>query len=189
MSSSRVHTVSFLAVCVLLFLPTLSALESCRCMPEDDCWPTPDDWSQFNSSIGGKLIATTPLALPCHDPNYNATECRYLQENWLKPELQYAPTEISMTWWNWNLTEMLASDGSPSSIMAPAVANLTCDAFTPATKPCTLGNMVTYSVNASTPLDISRTIAYAKEKNIRLVIRNTGHEYVAEISCSAPCPA
>ena len=39
--------------------------------------------------------------------------------------------------------------------------------------------MVSYSVNASTPSDFSQTIAFAKAKNVRLVIRNTGHEYVA----------
>ena len=60
--------------------------------------------------------------------------------------------------------------------MAAAVANQTCDVFTPVTKPCTLGNMVVYAVNASTPLDLSETIKFAREKNIRLVVRNTGHE-------------
>ena len=62
--------------------------------------------------------------------------------------------------------------------MAPAVANETCDPFTPQSEHCTLGNMVVYSVNASRPSDYSAAIAFAKEKNIRLVIRNTGHEYV-----------
>ena len=62
--------------------------------------------------------------------------------------------------------------------MAAAVANETCDPFTPEREHCTLGNMVVYSVNASHPSDYSATIAFAKAKNIRLVIRNTGHEYV-----------
>ena len=43
--------------------------------------------------------------------------------------------------------------------------------------------MVSYSVNASTPSDFSQTIAFARAKNIRLVIRNTGHEYVATSLC------
>jgi hypothetical protein len=33
-------------------------------------------------------------------------------------------------------------------------------------------------VNASGPLDVQRTVAFAAEKNIRLVIRNTGHDYL-----------
>jgi dihydrodipicolinate reductase len=39
-----------------------------------------------------------------------------------------------------------------------------------------LGNMVEYAVNASSPEDFTKTIDFAREKNIRLVIRNTGHE-------------
>ena len=62
--------------------------------------------------------------------------------------------------------------------MAAAVANQTCDPFTPESECCTFGNMVVYSVNASQPSDYSATIAFAKAKKIRLVIRNTGHEYV-----------
>ena len=62
--------------------------KSCRCMPTDACWPTSDEWTKFNVSLGGKLLATTPLASPCHEPSYNATECRYLQSQWTLPQLQ-----------------------------------------------------------------------------------------------------
>ena len=73
------------------------------------------------------------------------------------------------------------SDISSSSIMAPAVANETCDPFNARDQACTLGNMVVYSVNASEPSDFSKAIVFAKEKNIRLVIRNTGHEYDTDL--------
>lgn len=63
--------------------------------------------------------------------------------------------------------------------MAATVANETCDAFTPRSKPCTLGAMVLYAVNASSPDDFIQTIRFSQERNIRLVIRNTGHEYAS----------
>ena len=74
----------------LFFLPFASPhpAASCRCMPTDACWPTRDDWASFNSSLGGNLISTTPLASPCHAPNYNADECQYLRSQWTEPELQ-----------------------------------------------------------------------------------------------------
>ena len=62
--------------------------------------------------------------------------------------------------------------------MAPAVANETCDPFTPESEHCTLGNMVVHSVNKSHPSDYSATIAFARARNIHLVVRNTGDEYV-----------
>jgi FAD/FMN-containing dehydrogenase len=62
--------------------------------------------------------------------------------------------------------------------MAPLFANQSCDPFTPAEKPCTLGNYVSYAVNATGAEDIAATLAFAKERNIRFVIRNTGHDYL-----------
>lgn len=70
------------------------------------------------------------------------------------------------------------SMGSSSSVMAPFFANQSCDPWTPASRQCTLGNYVSYSVNATSPADITETVNFARQHNIRLVIRNTGHEYV-----------
>jgi FAD/FMN-containing dehydrogenase len=61
--------------------------------------------------------------------------------------------------------------------MAAAAVNHTCDPFTSPDTPCTLGNLVSYAVNASSPADYARAVRFATKKNIRLVIRNTGHEY------------
>lgn len=55
-------------------------------------------------------------------------------------------------------------------------ANNSCDPFTEQTSACTLGNYVSYAVDVSGPDDIISTLDFAKANNIRLVIRNTGHE-------------
>lgn len=68
--------------------------------------------------------------------------------------------------------------------MAPFFANQSCDPFTPESKPCTLGNYVDYAINVTCPNDIAAGLAFAQEKNIRFVIRNTGHEY-AKFECAA----
>ncbi|KAI9741759.1 MAG: hypothetical protein M1834_000145 [Cirrosporium novae-zelandiae] len=62
--------------------------------------------------------------------------------------------------------------------MAPFFAHRSCDPFTPANVPCTLGNYVNYAINASGAADIAAGVRFAKENNIRLVIRNTGHDYL-----------
>ena len=61
--------------------------------------------------------------------------------------------------------------------MAPFFANGTCDPFHPISKPCELGNYVRYAVNVSTPAEISKAVRFATDNNIRVVIRNTGHDY------------
>lgn len=67
-------------------------LDTCRCFPDDACWPSSQEWAAFNQTVNGHLVATIPLGVPCHDSafgSYNATECAILRERWTLPELQY----------------------------------------------------------------------------------------------------
>lgn len=43
--------------------------------------------------------------------------------------------------------------------------------------PCTLGNYIDYAINVTEHADISKGVVFATKHNIRLVIRNTGHDY------------
>ena len=61
---------------------------ACRCIPGDSCWPSSQEWTDLNATVGGRLIATVPLATECHDPNFNATACANLQEVWSMPQTQ-----------------------------------------------------------------------------------------------------
>ncbi|AEO56743.1 hypothetical protein MYCTH_2125728 [Thermothelomyces thermophilus ATCC 42464] len=63
-------------------------------------------------------------------------------------------------------------------VLAPFVANQSCDPFTSPSKPCTLGNYVVYAVEAQSAADIIAAVKFAKQNNIRFVIRNTGHDYL-----------
>ena len=75
----------------------------CRFMPTDAGWPSAKTWTSLNKTVHGQLIATVPIAAPCHDgvapagglsrdwPKYDEQKCTELQERWLEPELQYVP--------------------------------------------------------------------------------------------------
>lgn len=60
--------------------------------------------------------------------------------------------------------------------MAPFFANHSCDPFASPASPCIVGTYIRYAVNVTEPEDITMAIAFAKQMNIRIVIRNTGHE-------------
>lgn len=63
----------------------------CECFPGDECWPTAEEWSKFNATIEGRLIATMPLAAVCHDNawgSYDNATCEMLRNGWLDPETQ-----------------------------------------------------------------------------------------------------
>ena len=131
----------------------------CRCMPSDSCWPSPGVWTALNQSLGGKLVATTPIASPCHDSSFgpfDALKCSELRSAWFLPE-----THLDTS----------------SSIMAPRFTNNSCNPFLPRNASCSLGNYISYAVNASDATDFRKTIEFVRDHNIRLTIRNTGHDY------------
>ncbi|KAM0450938.1 hypothetical protein ACHAO4_006330 [Trichoderma viride] len=129
---------------------------ACRNLPGDPGWPSAASWASLNKTLGGRLIATVPLGTPCHDPKYNQNVCANLQANWELPQTHYVTS---------------------SSIMQPFFANQSCDAFTPESQPCLLGNYVSYAVNVSCTADVSAALAFATKNNIRVVVRNTGHDF------------
>jgi hypothetical protein len=61
---------------------------ACRAMPGDPDWPNAEEWKKLNSTVGGRLIATVPLATPCHDPHYDGPICAFLKEQWDLAEVQ-----------------------------------------------------------------------------------------------------
>lgn len=58
----------------------------CRNLPGDPGWPTDEDWSRLNSTIGGRLILGTPLAQSCYLPTLDADACAEVQEEWVLTE-------------------------------------------------------------------------------------------------------
>ncbi|EUC29960.1 hypothetical protein COCCADRAFT_7910 [Bipolaris zeicola 26-R-13] len=134
-----------------------SVAATCKTFPGDKNWPAQSDWTAFNRTVGGRLVATVPLGSPCHGSAFDSAKCESLKSQWQTEKIHYE---------------------SSSSVMAPFFANQSCDPFQPRDRPCELGNYVRYAVNASGPLDIQNAVNYATQKNIRLVIRNTGHDYL-----------
>lgn len=67
---------------------TFGTGQVCRFLPEDEGWPSTQEWNTLNTTIGGRLIATVPLASVCHGATFNETECAALQAVWDFPQAQ-----------------------------------------------------------------------------------------------------
>ncbi|KAI0011566.1 isoamyl alcohol oxidase [Xylariaceae sp. FL0662B] len=150
---------SIIAIVALSALNRVAAESECRCFPGDSCWPSEQTWSSFNASVGGKLIRTVPLGNVCHDPQYDKVGCDALKSVWTDP-----------------ITHIESSH----SVMSALYANASCDPLAPREAECVIGTYVQYAVNASSADDISKTIEFAHERNIRLVIRNSAHDYLGK---------
>jgi FAD/FMN-containing dehydrogenase len=151
-------------VALLTLLTTSScAHRSKRCTASDDCWPSPKEWSHFNASIGGRLLASRPSAAVCHHPEYNELLCASAKANWTSSDWRTAqPGAYSAILWE------LGPDQ--------------CYINSTAEEPCEQGLVAEYTVNASSVEDVRKAVKWAKKKNLYLTVKNTGHDHLGRSS-------
>lgn len=58
--------------------------------------------------------------------------------------------------------------------------NYTCDPFTPRSQPCELGDYASYVVDVRGAADVVAAVNFARTHNVRLAIKNTGHDYLGK---------
>ncbi|KAI3320206.1 FAD binding domain-containing protein [Xylariaceae sp. AK1471] len=139
--------------------------EDCKNFPGDSVmFPGTVTTTVFNLLLGGSLIRTKPFASPCFADyqNQDAAKCAEITTNWFNDS--YIHTD------------------DPTSINAILFQGTTCvpDVVNPWATQCTIGSYPTLSVNVSTVAHIQLAINLARNLNIRLVIKNTGHDFGAK---------
>ncbi|KAA8567448.1 hypothetical protein EYC84_010461 [Monilinia fructicola] len=130
----------------------------CKCGPTDGCWPSQASWKSLNASISGRLIETAPAAIVCYPgPQQNLEACSTVLRE-LSDEELVANDPIALDF--------------PINNACPPVD------FSAGDVPgnCSIGNAPRYVVNATKPEDVAMGVDFARKNNIRLVIRNTGHD-------------
>lgn len=74
--------------------------------------------------------------------------------------------------------ELCFSIDDPVNIMSPYWQNNSCSPFLAPEAICTLGNMAQYAINISSADQVAVGLRFAQENNIRLTIKNTGHDFL-----------
>jgi len=138
-----------------------------NCTPSQSCWPTASEWSDFNSTLNGRLHITVPFAAPCYlGSTYNFEECENVvvpgYKNFTVRSSIYGVSEAL----NW---ERCGNSGCTLQSLAPWLP--------PLFGTCSLGRLASYYVDASSPDHVSAAINFATAHNLRLSIKNTGHDY------------
>ncbi|KAF2706589.1 FAD/FMN-containing isoamyl alcohol oxidase-like protein MreA, partial [Pleomassaria siparia CBS 279.74] len=136
----------------------------CKCYSDNACWPTGVEWEGLNTTVGGALQLALPPGAVCHSkvgnlsvPTYNAAACANVQANWVNEQF---------------LTD------DPIANLWPLHTNNTCLPGNDPTTPCTLGFYGTYVIVATKKKQIKAGVVFARTHNLRLIIRNTGHDFM-----------
>ncbi|KAF1962711.1 FAD binding domain-containing protein [Byssothecium circinans] len=141
----------------------------CKCTPNDACWPLNADWTALNTTLSGALIKGVPPGSVCYadQPNYNPDTCAFVRSRWFNS--------------TWHATD-------PISIDYPVWANNSCNPIyengtsvtgdrTAGKRGCSIGKYPVYAVNVTSAEQIAQALEWARKKNIRVVIKGTGHSY------------
>lgn len=151
---------AFLVFVLLQFcLPYASASvngSTCKAVPNSPSWPSIAQWNALNVSISGHLLAPLPPAAVCDTTLsvYDSASCSYVAS-------QYT------------ISNFHSQD--PVSVDQP---NWEDDACLPSSPHCNLQQFPTYVVNATEAAHVQAAVNFAREQNVRLIVKGTGHDYL-----------
>ncbi|RYP55412.1 hypothetical protein DL769_010187 [Monosporascus sp. CRB-8-3] len=132
---------------------------ACKAYPGTPDWPLDDQWSRLNSSLGGALLKPVPIAAACYDGPYeDASRCNFLLRN-ARTSRVYINDPLAV------LTEWPEGDTCYATSQTQGLD-------------CTQGGFPVYVVNASTVKHIQIAVNFARNNNLRLVIKNSGHDFL-----------
>ncbi|KAI5844911.1 hypothetical protein BZA05DRAFT_378393 [Tricharina praecox] len=132
----------------------------CKTYPGDAGWPSLADWRTLNRTVGGNLFAYVPLGSVCSSTSsqYDAAGCASVRSKWVTQALVQA---------------------DPGLVRATTYTNNTCNPPAVAVgAPCTQGYYPEYVLQAKNRRDIAAVVRFAKKRNLRLNIKNTGHDFI-----------
>ncbi|KAI0479882.1 hypothetical protein F4859DRAFT_530027 [Xylaria cf. heliscus] len=156
-----------LHIAVVALFSNLVSANSCKCVPSDPCWPSTAEWDSLNVTISGRLIQSVPPAVVCYPSRqeYDQKACEDILQQWTT-EGFYSSDPITLNGQQWV--------GDSCNPIYPNGTSITGDVDA-GKKGCSIGMYPPYVVNATDASHVQAAVKFAKEKNIRLSIKNTGH--------------
>jgi FAD/FMN-containing dehydrogenase len=141
------------------------------CHPGQPCWPSIQEWQQFNATVDGHLYETIPIAASCYRSS------QFFDESACKTVANYYGDSVSrgdhfgQTYWlNWETCLNSGCALLESSPEETLYAN------------CSLGRLASYYVDIRETAQISATLRFANVHNMRLSVKNTGHDFFGRSS-------
>ncbi|KAL4886476.1 hypothetical protein BJY04DRAFT_228338 [Aspergillus karnatakaensis] len=136
-------------------------------------------WDRFNETVSGRLRHGIPMLAPCYttyngeEQTVNTKECDVLQQGRGDP-LFVSDYFGGYTTSNWA--------GCAATGENCAMRYTVPDLVTPVTRECRQGSVPWMYVEARSVEDVQKTLQFAREQGLRLVVKNTGHDYLGRSS-------
>ncbi|KAG8709850.1 hypothetical protein FRC11_005151 [Ceratobasidium sp. 423] len=138
------------------------------CLAGQPCFPSEAVLAQFNASVSGRLHAERPVGVVCYegDPSFDRAACSDLANNTINS--------------NWRIEHFPAYQFVNWEVCDPTD---NCNATTIVRdRKCAQGRVPSYSVHAETTQDVVEYVRFATKHNLRIVVKNTGHDLLGRSS-------
>ncbi|EOA81947.1 uncharacterized protein SETTUDRAFT_141802 [Exserohilum turcica Et28A] len=135
----------------------------CKCYSDNSCWPTTSDWAKLNKTVSGALQVALPPGAVCYNSLGNETNV-------------YDAAKCADTQANWGSEQWMTDH--PIGELWPFKTNNTCMPTSDPSGTCTRGFYGRYVILATTKSQIKAGVDFARDRNLRLIIRNTGHDFM-----------
>lgn len=134
----------------------------CRYDPSHNKWPSEKGWNKLRKQLSSTdaLITTVPQASVCYGVAKDDTQCQQMAQNW---------------------TNSYTHVDDPAEVLSPIYQGLTCQP--PSiydSGSCSLGGYPAYSIKVKTVSDIQSGVNFARNEYLRLVVKNTGHDFAGK---------
>ncbi|KAF9235770.1 hypothetical protein BU15DRAFT_64606 [Melanogaster broomeanus] len=141
----------------------------CLCTSDQSCWPTISEFDQLQSQVSQPLIHPLPTASACYPTSAPSGNC----------------TDVIQSAYDGNWRSSM-----PGSMEAPNFETFTfkngtidaCYINATITGSCGQGSVPVIGVDARSVTDIQAAINFAVKYNLKLVVKNTGHDYLGRSS-------
>ncbi|KAK1638527.1 hypothetical protein BDP81DRAFT_393111 [Colletotrichum phormii] len=128
------------------------ATRSCKVFPGDHVWPSDLTWFLLDLLLGGALVDGVPAAAPCYKdwPQYDAVKCDEITAAWTTPQYQ--------------LPDLRGGQLRPSKHRSHR-------------RQLYSGSNPSYVVKVTNVAQIQLAVNFARNLNIRLIVKNKGHDF------------
>ena len=151
---------------LVLQVPILGEAASiCRCLYGQSCWPSESEFAALATQLSQPLLHPLPPESACYPPSAPSGNCSAVIENYTNGSWR---SDQPGSMQNTNFETFIFHNGTISACYLNTTLGISCGQ----------GSVPPVGVDARSERDVQAAVNFAKQYNLKLALKNTGHDYL-----------